>query len=289
MVVAIVVTLLAWASAFIVIRGTAPYISGGGLALARMLVGAALLTIPFALSRRWVRPTGREWLILLGFGAIWFGGYNIALNLAEATVDAGTTSMIVNIGPILIALGGGILLKEGVNRWLVIGAIVAFGGVVLIAVGSGAVTLGDPGIVWALLAAVAYAAGVLFQKGALRRLPAAQVTWTGAMIGAVACLPFAGQLIAEATTAPVSAILGAIYLGAVPTALAFSTWAYALQRMPASRLGVTTYIVPPLVVVMSLLFFAEVPTPLAILGGVVCLIGVAVARRSSRAVPSTSR
>ena len=41
--VAIVVTVLAWASAFLVIRGVAPHFSGGALALGRLLVGSVLL------------------------------------------------------------------------------------------------------------------------------------------------------------------------------------------------------------------------------------------------------
>src|SRR3982750_225323 len=103
--VAIGVTLLAWASAFIVIRGPGPYFTGGALALGRRLVGAILLGIVALLGRRWVAPNRREWLQIIGFGALWFGAYNIALNIAEQTLDAGTTAMIVNIGPILIALG----------------------------------------------------------------------------------------------------------------------------------------------------------------------------------------
>ena len=282
MLIAIAVTVLAWASAFVVIRGTIEHISGGSLALLRLAVGAVLLTVPLLLARSWVRPTWREWLVLAGFGVLWFGVYNIALNIAEATVDAGTTSMIVNIGPILIALGGGLLLREGISRWLLFGAIVAFVGVVLIALGSGAGSLAEPGIVWALLAALTYAAGVLFQKIVLRRIPAAQVTWTGAVIGLLVCLPFAPQLVTELQDAPLSAVLGGVFLGAVPTALAFSTWAYALQRMPASQLGVSTYIVPPLVVIMALLFFGEIPTWLAIAGGIVCLLGVAISRYRPR-------
>jgi drug/metabolite transporter (DMT)-like permease len=83
--------------------------------------------------------------------------------------------------------------------------------------------------------------------------------------------------------APAAATLGIVYLGAVPTALAFTTWAYALKRMPAGRLGVTTYVVPVIVIVMGYLFFAEIPTLLAIVGGLVCLVGVALSRRKSRA------
>ena len=277
---AIVVTVLAWASAFIVIRGTAPYFEGGALALARLAVGAALLSL-LLIGKRWVAPTRTEWLLIAGFGVVWFGGYNVALNIAEKTLDAGTTAMIVNIGPILIALGAGVFLREGIPKWLAVGAGVAFVGVVLIGVGtSGGDSLGDgTGVVWALVAAVTYAAGVLMQKPALKRLPAAQVTWLGCVIGLVACLPFSGQLVADLQTAPPAAIAGAVYLGAVPTALAFSTWAYALSRMPAGQLGVTTYIVPPLAIVLGFAVFAEVPAVTAIVGGAVCLVGVALSRR----------
>ena len=52
--------------------------------------------------------------------------------------------------------------------------------------------------------------------------------------------------------------------------------------MPAGQLGVTTYIVPPLAIVMGLIFFGEVPAPLAIVGGVICLTGVALSRKKPR-------
>lgn len=282
--VAIVVTILAWASAFIVIRGTGPYFSGGGLALGRLLVGALLLSIVVLIGRRWVKPTGREWLLLLGFGVLWFGVYNVALNIAEHTLDAGTTAMIVNIGPVLIALGAGIFLREGIPKWLAIGAGVAFLGVVLIGVSTGGAKLDATGILWALVAAVTYAAGVLFQKPVLKRLPNAQVTWLGAMIGMIACLPFSGELVKDIQSAPPEAILGMVYLGAIPTALAFSTWAYALSRIPAGQLGVSTYIVPPLAIVLGFFVFGEVPTVVAIIGGVITLVGVALSRRRTRNV-----
>jgi drug/metabolite transporter (DMT)-like permease len=280
--VAIGVTILAWASAFIVIRGTGHYFSGGALALGRLFVGTVLLGIVVLVGRKWVAPSRREWLLILGFGVLWFGAYNVALNMAEQTLDAGTTAMIVNIGPILIALGAGLFLGEGIPKWLAIGAGVAFLGVVLIGFGTGATDLDDgAGIVLALVAAVTYAAGVLLQKPALTRLPNAQVTWLGCAIGLVACLPFTGDLLRELTDAPAQGILGVLYLGAIPTALAFSTWAYALSRMPAGQLGVSTYIVPPLAIVMGLLVFQEVPAVLAVVGGALCLLGVALSRRRS--------
>jgi drug/metabolite transporter (DMT)-like permease len=264
----VVVTVVAWASAFVVIRGTGASFSPGALALGRMLVGTLALSL-LLIGVRWVRPSAREWVLLLVYGALWFGAYNITLNLAEQTLDAGTTAMVVGIGPVLIALGAALTLGEGMRRWLGIGLAVSFAGVLLIGVASGvqSAPLGL-GVVAAVVSAVAYAGGVLLQKPTLRRLPAAQVTFLGAAAGTVVCLPFAGRLIDELGEATPLAISGFVYLGVIPTALAFSTWAYALKRMPAGQLGVTTYV--------------EVPTVLAIVGGVLCLAGVGISRRHSR-------
>ncbi len=134
-------------------------------------------------------------------------------------------------------------------------------------------------MLWALLAAITYTAGVLAQKPVLRRISSGQATFMGCVIGLIACLPFAGQLVAEAASASPAALAGVIYLGIVPTALAFTTWGYALARVPAGQLGISTYIVPPIAVVAGWLVFSEVPTLLTIIGGVVCLGGVALSRR----------
>ena len=70
-----------------------------------------------------------------------------------------------------------------------------------------------------------------------------------------------------------------------PTAIAFTTFAYALRTMTASSLGVTTYLVPPITIVMGWLFLDEVPPTMAYVGGVLALVGVAVARRKPRPGP----
>ncbi|WP_433505660.1 DMT family transporter [Pseudonocardia halophobica] len=277
---AVCVTVLAWASAFVGIRFVGRAYDPGALALGRLAVGTLALGGLLLLRGRWVRPTGREWALLVLCGVAWFAVYNVALNAAEQRVDAGTTAMLVNIGPILIALFAGVLLHEGFPRWLLIGAGVAFAGAVVI----GASTAGGDGsdllgILLCVVAAVTYAIGVLAQKPVLRRLPALQVTFVACAIGTVGCLPFVGALGRDLTAAPWSATAGLVYLGLVPTALAFSTWAYALARMDAGRLGVTTYLVPPITVALSALLLGEAPPALALLGGALCLAGVGLTRR----------
>jgi drug/metabolite transporter (DMT)-like permease len=275
---AVVVTVLAWASAFVAIRGVGEDLSPGALALGRLLVGTAVLGL-LMVGRGWVRPYGREWGLLAVCGVGWFGIYNVALNAAEQHLDAGTTAMLVNIGPILIAVFAGLLLGEGFPRWLVAGIAIAFAGVVLIGVATRGAETDMVGVVLCVVAAVTYAGGVVAQKPLLRRLPGLQVTFMACGTGAVCCLPWAGVLSGDLATAPAGSVLGMVYLGAVPTALAFSTWAYALKRMDAGRLGVTTYLVPPLVILLGWLLLDEVPPALALVGGAVCLAGVALSRR----------
>jgi drug/metabolite transporter (DMT)-like permease len=278
---AVGVTLLAWASAFVAIRDLGDELSPGGLALGRLLVGALLLGL-LLLPRGWVRPTGRQWRLLAVCGVAWFGVYNVALNAAEQTLDAGTTAMLVNIGPILIAVLAGLLLGEGFPRRLLGGIAIAFAGVVLIGLATRSATADLTGVLLCVLAAATYAVGVVAQKPVLRGLPPLQVTFTACAIGTLCCLPWAGALIGELGVASAGSVAGMVYLGVVPTALAFSTWAYALARMDAGTLGVTTYLVPPLVIGLGWLLLDEVPPPLALARGVVCLAGVAYARSRAR-------
>lgn len=284
---AVAFTFLAWASAFVVIRGVGPHLDGGPLALGRLLVGTAALAIAVLIARQWVWPTRREWVQLAVYGVAWFGAYNVALNTAEQSLDAGTAAMIVGIGPILIALGAGVFLGEGIPKWLAIGAAVAFAGVVLIGLGTSlAQGTSRPidviGAMLALVAAVTYAIGVIAQKPVMRRIPAIQATFIGCAVGLVVCLPFTGVMLAQLAVAPPSAWWGTVYLGIVPTALAFTTWAYALTRMPAGQLGIASYVAPPLATVMGFIAFQEIPHPLALAGGAVCLAGVALSRRRPR-------
>jgi drug/metabolite transporter (DMT)-like permease len=281
---AVVVTVLAWASAFVAIRGVGEDLSPGALALGRLLIGTAVLGV-LVLGRRWVRPQGREWGLLAICGIGWFGIYNVSLNAAEQHLDAGTTAMLVNIGPILIAVFAGLLLGEGFPRWLLAGIAVAFAGVVVIGVATRDADADPVGVVLCVVAALAYAVGVVAQKPVLRRLPPLQVTFTACAIGAICVLPWAGTLVDELGRAPAASVAGMVYLGVVPTALAFSTWAYALKRMDAGKLGVTTYLVPPLVILLGWLLLDEVPPAWALVGGVICLAGVAVSRRRGRVRP----
>jgi drug/metabolite transporter (DMT)-like permease len=291
-VAAVAVTVVLWASAFVGIRAIGPNFSPGSLTLGRLAVAAVVLGAVVApqLLRSRKLPLGGEWWPILAYGVMWFGGYNVALNAAEHLLDAGTSAMLINVSPILIAVLAGVFLKEGFPRWLIIGSLVAFGGVALIAFGSGSAsasgegsTADVAGVLLCLLAAVLAAVSVIIQKPVLRKFPAGQATLFGILVGTVCCLPFTGQLVSELQSAPVPATMGLLYLGVFPTAIAFTTWAYALALIDAGKLAATTYLVPGVTILISWLVLSEVPTVWGLVGGAVCLVGVGLTRRRTRA------
>ncbi|MGS0686545.1 DMT family transporter [Nakamurella sp. GG22] len=277
-------TVLAWASAFVVIRFVGQSYSPGGLSLGRLAIGSVCLSLMMLWTRRWVPMNRRDWALVAMIGVLWFGVYNVALNAGEQHVDAGTAAMLIQLAPILIGVLAGLLLGEGFPRMLVIGGLVAFAGTLIIGVATSTGRIDIAGVLLVLLAAVVCAVAVVGQKVVLRRVPGLQVTWLACLIGTVSCLPFLPALISDVSNAPTSADLGVLYLGVVPTAAAFVTWAYALTRSDAGRLGATTYAVPPIAILLGWVFLDEVPVPLAVLGGVVSLIGVGIARRKSKPV-----
>jgi drug/metabolite transporter (DMT)-like permease len=288
-VAAVAVTVVLWAAAFIGVRAAGHDYSPGALALGRQLAGSVGLTLFVAV--RWFRsgarpvlPRGRVLVAVLVWGVGWFSLYNLALNAAEQHLDAGTTALLVNVAPVLVAVLAGLLLGEGFPRRLLVGMAAAFAGVAVIAVATSSGERDVLGVALGLAAAVLYAGAATSQKRLLARVDALTMTWVGCLAGTVALVPFAPTLAAEATSAPASSTWAVVLLGLGSTAIAFTTWGYALSRLSAGRAAATTYLVPPLVVLLSWLVLSEVPAPVVFAGGALCLAGVAVATAPRRRV-----
>ncbi|GAA1987821.1 DMT family transporter [Isoptericola halotolerans] len=312
---AIAVTVLLWASAFVAIRAVGHHVDPGPLTLGRVAVGSVALTamVLVVRTRRRLRavgsegaphgahrttrpgrtavPRGRVLLLVLVWGVAWFGAYNLTLNAAEQHLDAGTTALLVNIAPMLVAVLAGLVLGEGFPRRLLVGIAVAFAGVVVIAAATSSGRFDAVGVLLGLVSAVLYAGAATLQKRLLPFVDALTMTWMGCLAGTAVSLPFLPGLVSQVSGATTSTVLGIIYLGVFPTAIAFSTWGYVLTRASAGRTAATTYAVPAVVVLLSWTLLAEVPPPAALVGGVLALVGVAVAtlpsrRRPPRPVPS---
>ncbi len=160
----------------------------------RLLIATLILMVPAWGSRQagvaFVRKRGLEALVT---GAVGLGLTQGLVYTALAHTSAINTGIIFSTAPIATLILAGILLREPVGPWQSVGSIIAFAGIVLIAVqGSLAVLLGlrlSIGDLLVFAAAVSFATYTVLLKLAkfdLARLPLLVVFLTG---GAIATLP----------------------------------------------------------------------------------------------------
>lgn len=133
----------------------------------------------------------------------------------------------------------------------------------------------------AVVAALCFAVGVLTQKKLLPHMKALDLTFWYAAVGAVVCLPWAGQTVSVLGDASADTLWWILYLGVFPSAIAFTTWAFALSHADAGKFAQSTFLVPFITALMAWFLLDEVPPALAFLGGGLCIVGVLLTRRTS--------
>ena len=289
---AVAFTLVTWSSAFVAIRHLGEEVPPGSLSLGRLIVATLALGVMVVVSVPAARrrlPTRREWpLIALG-GVSWIGVYNVTLNEAERRIDAGTAALIVQIGPIIVALLATFFFNERLTKWLLIGLGVGFAGVVIIGRASSNSDQGDVvGVLLAAVAAVTFAIGVITQKKLLGSgMTALEMTFWFYVVGLIACLPWSVELVGVTADASGADLGWIVFLGVVPSALAFVTWAYALNHSEAGKFALSTFLVPFITTLIAWWILGEVPPALAFVGGIMCIAGVLLTRRKPRITEPT--
>ncbi|MEJ2719266.1 MAG: DMT family transporter [Deltaproteobacteria bacterium] len=274
---ALSLTILFWASAFAGIRSGLTAYSPGSIALFRLLVASAVLTVYFLFSGLPL-PKARDLPLIAFCGLLGIALYHLGLNYGEVTVTAGSAGFLISSVPIFSALLAAVVLREKLSLRAFGGIGMSFAGIALISMGEGdgaGISL-DAGAMYILLAAIATSIFFVIQKPYLVKygpiLFTAYIFWAGTAF----LLVFLPDFITEFRNASAPATLSVIYLGVFPTAIAYVTWAYALSRAPVSNVASFMYVVPVLGCFIAWLWLGELPTTLAVLGGVTALAGVAL-------------
>lgn len=276
---ALITTIFFWSSAFVGIRVGLHGYSPGALALLRYLT-ASIAVLPFYLTLK-KRPKVRaqDWLHLLIVGATGFTIYNIALNHGEVTVPAGIASFIVGLIPVFTMLLAIIFLKERMNILSLLGVIISFVGIVLIAIGEHAGIQFDMGVVYNLIAAISASVYAVMQKPLLKRYHPLQVASIAIWLGTLLLVIYVPNLFHEIQKAPLSATLSGIYMGIFPGVIAYLAWSYALSRIPASQASTAIYTMPIVTTIMAYAFLGEIPALYSLIGGIIALCGAIVVQR----------
>ena len=280
-VAALAFTLLVWGSAFVGLRECLRAFSPGHLALLR-LAAACLTYLVIAPPTRLHPPGRKDWPAVIVVGILATMVYHVLLNYALVSVTAGSASMVTNTAPIWATVLAAILLKEQVTARAWMGLCVSMAGVVLISVGEGHGLRFSRGI-WLLTgAAAAWGLNIVLQKPLMRRCSPLQVSAYSVWAGSLGLLAFLPGIVEAVRHAPVSALLWVAYLGAVPLALAYVTWAYVLAHLPAAAASRWLFLIPVIATIIGWPVLGEVPSPTAMCGGAIAILGVAIGATGRR-------
>jgi drug/metabolite transporter (DMT)-like permease len=270
---AILVTIVAWASAF-------PAIRAGLVAFGPLELGAArfaIAAVPAALFLLITRPAlprwSEAWRFFVG-GLFFVALYTTLLNLGEQTVSSGPASFIINVNPIITAALAMMFLGERFGRGAWLGTAVSFAGIGLIALGEGDDLRIDAGALLILGSAFCNSITTVVQKPLFARHKPLTVSAWNMVIGAALLAPFLPSALAQGQVASTEGLVAAIYLGIVPSLIAYASWNIVLSRLPASRASNFMYCVPPVATLMGFAWLGEAPSALSLVGGAMALGGV---------------
>jgi len=279
-----------YATSYTVTRVVLADVGPATLGLARLVIGAAIL-VPWALAQRQpgIRLSRADrwsvfWMGLLGFaGAFVLGNWGIARSTAS------NAALLITVEPISIILFSPLVLGERLALREGIGAALAMGGAVLVVLnGIPGVTLGLAphwrGDLLLILSGLAYASYSLLGREVLGRhrvmpVTAWSILWGTAAMLPLAVLEWAGGHRPAWTPA---AVAGTLYLGIVITALAYTAWNYALERVEAPRAAIFLNAQPLVGALLGIWLLHEPLTPYTVAGGALILTGLHLTVKAGR-------
>jgi drug/metabolite transporter (DMT)-like permease len=212
-------------------------------------------------------------------------GVFLASDLAAWQTALGMTTvanatLLVNMAPIFVTLGGWLLLGMRVTGPFLVGLATSITGVVVLdgmaAAASGPHLRGDA---IALGAAVFYAGYLLLLGQARKRFPTTVIMLWSTIAAALFTLPLAFLFEPSAVPATIAGWVIVIALGWIGHAAGQGLIAYSMAWLPATYSSLTLLIQPVIATILAWVLLGEHLTGLQALGGFVVLCGIAIANR----------
>ncbi len=263
-----------WGFNFVIIKLSVealPPILAAGL----RFVAAALPAVFF------IRPPKAPWWLVVGFGlSLGFALYGF-LNLALAWgMSAGLSSLVLQTQAFFTMALAFMLLGERPSRFQVVGALVAFAGIGVIAIERLAATALLP-LGMTLMAALSWGLANVLTKMAGRVNALAFTVW-GSLAAPVPLIAL--SLLVEGPDVVLGALAGfgwrdaglIAFLAYPATLLGGGIWSWLLGRHPASTVAPFTLLVPITGLLSGYLVLGETITPIEIGGAVLVIAGLLV-------------
>ncbi len=271
-----------WAANFIVVKAANEQIPPITFAFLRFGLAAVTLLVLLRWREGDLRLPRRDVLPILGLGALGFGVYQILWATALQDIPAGDSALLIATTPVITALLAVASGADSLTRTKLLGSLVSFAGVAVIVAAGHGITLGGAliGDALTLLAAVCWSVYTAFGAPILRRhSPLRTTTW--AMVGGSLVLLVPGLF--QAVGVPWSGVsadawAGLLFSAFIPAGIANVVVFSAIRLLGPTRVTAYQFLVPFMAVLMGAAFLAEPVRLDQLLGGVVIVIGVAIAR-----------
>jgi drug/metabolite transporter (DMT)-like permease len=231
-------------------------------------------------------------IIALGVMGITLG--NVAQSFGVQGTSASVGTIISATIPIFIVIFAALRLHQAVagRQWL--GLLAAFGGIALVAVGSGP-GVDDlsrttaAGVGWMLVSAVAIAFYYIWSAELTDKYGTLPVAAWNALAGLVAILPLAAwELAHEHVEITTQAMWAIVYLGVLVTVAGLLLWLYLLRTVPARVAASVQYLQPVFGIAAAAFLFGD-PLGLLFGAGVVLILGgLALAVANKRPAPEVA-
>jgi drug/metabolite transporter (DMT)-like permease len=246
---------------------------------ARFAVAGVVL---YAVVGRRVRTTPRQWLAATGIGTLLLSIGTGGVAFAEQRIDTGLVALIVAIVPLWVAVLDRVVWGKRLTRGGAAGVAIGLVGVALLVDPAGASGRELVGALMPIVGSFCWAFGSLWARTApLPEQPlvaAAMEMIGGGAVLFVASLALREDVSLGAITG--ESLAGVAYLVVFGSLIAYSAYAWLLQRAPASLVATYAYVNPVVAVALGYLFLSEPLTRSMLAGGAAIVTAVALIVRS---------
>ena len=271
---------VATAPTFVATREALRALSPQDLTALRFLAGTAIIGLYLLITRKRLTLRRHDFGRMLAVGLCGYAGYGMLVNFGQATVPAGTTSLLLNISPVFAFILGYFVLVERTTRLGYLGMIIAVGGVVTITLGSSSATGFNGNSLLIVGAALLLSIFLIVQQPLFARVSPIETVFWGCAIGGVAALPTA-RFDVDPSRLTASFWLAISVLVIISTVLGYCLWNITLARSSVAEGGSLLLIVPIFSLLLGWILLGEVPTMAALLGGGAALVGVVMLSRAT--------